>query len=71
VLTLVPSGVALGAVVLNRVAITIVEAALLLLGLAAWRLGGRPSAPEQPAERLEGGLLRSVRPQEAEVREPG
>lgn len=71
VLALAPSGVALGAVVLNRVAITIVEAALLLLGLAAWRLGGRRSAPEQPAERLEGGLLGSVRAQEAEVREPG
>jgi glycosyltransferase 2 family protein len=71
VLALVPSGVALGAVVLNRVAITIVEAALLLLGLAAWRLGGRRSPSEQPAERLEGGLLGSVRAQEAEVREPG
>jgi uncharacterized membrane protein YbhN (UPF0104 family) len=32
-------GVALGAVVLNRIAITVVEAVLLLLGLVLWRRG--------------------------------
>jgi uncharacterized membrane protein YbhN (UPF0104 family) len=37
VLAVASSGVALGAVVLNRVAITVVEAALLLLGALLWR----------------------------------
>lgn len=37
VLAVASSGVALGAVVLNRIAITVVEAALLLLGALLWR----------------------------------
>lgn len=39
VLAVASSGVALGAVVLNRVAITVVEALLLLLGALLWRRG--------------------------------
>jgi glycosyltransferase 2 family protein len=35
--TLFPEGVALGATILNRLTITIVEAALLAVGLVAWR----------------------------------
>ena len=37
VLAVASSGVALGAVVLNRVAITLVEALLLLVGAILWR----------------------------------
>ena len=37
-LAVTTSGAALGATVLNRVAITVVEAALLLVGMVAWRL---------------------------------
>jgi uncharacterized membrane protein YbhN (UPF0104 family) len=37
VLAVAPSGVALGAVVLNRIAITVVEALLLLIGAILWR----------------------------------
>jgi len=37
VLAVASSGVALGAVVLNRIAITVVEAALLLVGAVLWR----------------------------------
>jgi hypothetical protein len=37
VLAVASSGVALGAVVLNRVAITLVEALLLLVGTIMWR----------------------------------
>jgi uncharacterized membrane protein YbhN (UPF0104 family) len=37
VLAVAPSGVALGAVVLNRIAITVVEALLLLVGALLWR----------------------------------
>ncbi|MDX6513393.1 MAG: hypothetical protein QOE36_2897, partial [Gaiellaceae bacterium] len=36
-LAIAPHGAALGVVVLNRLAITIVEAALLLVGAVAWR----------------------------------
>jgi uncharacterized membrane protein YbhN (UPF0104 family) len=36
---LFPEGVALGATILNRLTITIVEAALLAVGLVAWRRG--------------------------------
>jgi hypothetical protein len=36
-LAVVPAPVALGATILNRLAITIVEAALLLLGAILWR----------------------------------
>lgn len=43
------SGVALGAIVLNRLAITLVEALLLLAGVVAWRVA--PAKPEPaPAE---------------------
>ena len=42
-------GVALGATVLNRLAITIVEAALLGLGVLAWRSGRVHELPEAPA----------------------
>jgi len=50
VLAVASSGVALGAVVLNRIAITVVEAALLLLGAALWRrrradVQGAPAPP--------------------------
>jgi uncharacterized membrane protein YbhN (UPF0104 family) len=47
-----PSGVALGTIVLNRLAITLVEAALLLLGLLVFRLvpGDRSL---RPVERLD------------------
>jgi uncharacterized membrane protein YbhN (UPF0104 family) len=44
-----PSGVALGATVLNRLTITIVEAVLLLVGAAAWRY--RPRARHAEAEQ--------------------
>jgi uncharacterized membrane protein YbhN (UPF0104 family) len=37
VLAIAPSGIALGAVVLNRIAITVVEGLLLLLGALLWR----------------------------------
>jgi glycosyltransferase 2 family protein len=37
VLTVAPNGVALGAVVLNRIAITVVEGLLLLVGALLWR----------------------------------
>ena len=40
--------IALGVTVLNRLAITIVEALLLAVGLLAWRLGRREPAPETP-----------------------
>jgi glycosyltransferase 2 family protein len=42
-------GVALGATVLNRLAITLVEAALLGLGVLLWRSRRRRSAPDHPA----------------------
>ena len=50
VLAVASSGVALGAVVLNRIAITVVEALLLLLGTALWRrrraeIQSAPAAP--------------------------
>ena len=50
VLAVASSGVALGAVVLNRIAITVVEAALLLVGTFLWRrrraeLEGAPTTP--------------------------
>jgi uncharacterized membrane protein YbhN (UPF0104 family) len=49
-LAVVGSGVALGAMVLNRLAITLVEALLLLVGLLAWRLApaSEPAAAEAP-----------------------
>jgi glycosyltransferase 2 family protein len=40
--------VALGVTVLNRLAITIVEALLLAVGLLTWRLGRRDPEPETP-----------------------
>jgi uncharacterized membrane protein YbhN (UPF0104 family) len=53
VLAVAAESVALGAVVLNRFAITVVEAALLLGAVLAWRLGRRRSTPQgrpdQPA----------------------
>jgi uncharacterized membrane protein YbhN (UPF0104 family) len=46
-LAVASSGAALGATVLNRVTITVVEAALLLVGMLAWRLRmGTIQAPE-------------------------
>lgn len=42
-------GVALGAVVLNRIAITVVEAVLLLAGIVLWRRGRRQEAPDAAA----------------------
>jgi hypothetical protein len=45
VLAVASSGVAFGAVVLNRIAITIVEAALLLIGAILWRLRRARVAP--------------------------
>lgn len=47
------SGAALGAVVLNRLAITVVEAALLAGGAAAWRLRRRPGPALAGAPRTE------------------
>ena len=46
-LAVTSSGAALGATVLNRVTITVVEAGLLLVGMLAWRLRmGEVQAPE-------------------------
>jgi uncharacterized membrane protein YbhN (UPF0104 family) len=42
-----PAGVALGATVLNRLTITIVEAALLMVGALAWRYRPRPVAEDR------------------------
>ncbi|MGH3090997.1 MAG: UPF0104 family protein, partial [Gaiellaceae bacterium] len=42
-IVVVPAGAALGATLLNRVAITIVEAALLGGGILGWRI--RPGRP--------------------------
>jgi glycosyltransferase 2 family protein len=42
-------GVALGTVVLNRIAITVVEAVLLLAGIVLWRRGRRQEAPDAAA----------------------
>jgi uncharacterized membrane protein YbhN (UPF0104 family) len=42
-----PAGVALGATVLNRLTITIVEAALLIVGALAWRYRPRPVAEDR------------------------
>ncbi len=51
-LAIVPGGAALGAIVLNRLAITLVEAGLLLFGMLIFRLiPGEQSL--RPAERLE------------------
>jgi glycosyltransferase 2 family protein len=47
-LAVASSGVALGAIVLNRLAITLVEAALLGLGVLVWR-GRREEVPEASA----------------------
>ncbi len=44
----VPDGVALGATILNRLAITIVELALLAVGVIAWRMGPRPRGSDSP-----------------------
>ena len=47
-LAVAPEGVALGAIVLNRLAITVVEAVLLAVGVLAWRMrhaGGREPLP--------------------------
>ena len=50
-LAVVPEAVALGAIVLNRLAITVVEAALLLVGLLLLRSTPRDVAAEVEAER--------------------
>ena len=50
-LAVVSEGVALGAIVLNRLAITIVEAVLLLVGLLLLRSTPREVAAELEAER--------------------
>jgi uncharacterized membrane protein YbhN (UPF0104 family) len=47
-LGVVPAGAALGATVLNRLAITVVEALLLLVGALLWRLR-RPVLVREPA----------------------
>jgi uncharacterized membrane protein YbhN (UPF0104 family) len=47
-LGVVPAGAALGATVLNRLAITVVEAVLLLVGALLWRLR-RPALVREPA----------------------
>jgi glycosyltransferase 2 family protein len=44
----VPEGVALGATILNRLAITIVELALLAVGAIAWRSGAGLRSPDSP-----------------------
>jgi hypothetical protein len=49
---LVPSSVALGTIVLNRLAITVVEAALLIVGTLVFRLLGSEDR-WQPAERTD------------------
>jgi uncharacterized membrane protein YbhN (UPF0104 family) len=49
-LAVVGSGVALGAMVLNRLAITVVEAVLLLAGLLAWRAAPAADVPPPAAE---------------------
>jgi hypothetical protein len=49
-------GAALGATVLNRIAITVVEAALLLAGVLAWRM--RVNARELDDVRAESDALR-------------
>jgi glycosyltransferase 2 family protein len=50
-LAVASSGAALGATVLNRVTITVVEAGLLLVGMLAWRLRmGDVQAPERMSE---------------------
>jgi uncharacterized membrane protein YbhN (UPF0104 family) len=47
-LAVTSSGAALGATVLNRITITVVEAGLLLVGMLAWRLRmGDVQAPER------------------------
>ena len=51
-LAVASSGAALGATVLNRVTITVVEAALLLVGMLAWRL--RMSEVQAPDRLPEG-----------------
>jgi uncharacterized membrane protein YbhN (UPF0104 family) len=47
-LAVVSEGVALGATILNRLAITLVEALLLAYGVAAWRLRARPVPVRDP-----------------------
>jgi glycosyltransferase 2 family protein len=48
-LAIASPGIALGAVVLNRIAITVVEALLLLAGVLLWRRGRRQEAPDAAA----------------------
>ena len=51
----VPDGVALGATILNRLAITIVELALLAVGAIAWRTSAGLRGPDSPeAQRTSG-----------------
>jgi glycosyltransferase 2 family protein len=49
ILAVTSEGVALGAIVLNRLAITVVEAVLLLVGALLWRTGRRATVEERPA----------------------
>ena len=50
VLAVASEPVALGAIILNRLAITIVELVLLLVGAVLWRVGPRSRAEYRPAE---------------------
>jgi glycosyltransferase 2 family protein len=63
-LAVVPESVALGATVLNRLAITIVEAVLLVVGIVLWRTTRPAAKPDDAAARGAGS------PQEAVVRSP-
>ena len=59
-LAVVSEGVALGATILNRLAITLVEALLLAYGLAVWRLRAGKEAAREP--RGAEGVSRPPRP---------
>ncbi len=55
-LAVVSEGVSLGATVLNRLAITVVEAALLLVGLVMLRRTPRPAEDEDVSGRVQPGV---------------
>jgi glycosyltransferase 2 family protein len=58
-LAVTAEGIALGATVLNRLAITLVEALLLAVGVAVWRTGARAAPPEdEPGRWQEPDLAR-------------